>query len=108
MKENYDIFATFITENVNNMIENSVFPVSLKQADIKPIYKKIPGMIRKTTGLYESYITCFKFMSVACIHRLTSTLTLLFLNISLDLEKDIMHSNVYLLCLKNGSFCRSE
>ena len=51
MKENYDIFATFITENVNNMIENSVFPVSLKQADIKPIYKKIPAMIRKITGL---------------------------------------------------------
>ena len=40
IKENYDIFATFITENFNNMIENSVFPVSLKQADIKPIHKK--------------------------------------------------------------------
>ena len=33
IKENYDIFAPFITENFN-MIENSVFPVSLKQADI--------------------------------------------------------------------------
>ena len=51
IKENYDIFATFITENFNNMIENSVFPVSLKQADIKPIHKKIPGVIRKITGL---------------------------------------------------------
>ena len=40
IKENYDIFAPFITENFNNMIENSVFPVSLKQADIKPIHKK--------------------------------------------------------------------
>ena len=40
IKENYDIFATFITENFNNMIKNSVFPVSLKQADIKPIHKK--------------------------------------------------------------------
>ena len=40
LKENYDIFATFITENVNNMIENSVFPDSFKQADIKPVYKK--------------------------------------------------------------------
>ena len=40
IKENYDIFATFITENFNNMIENSVFPDSLKQADIKPVYKK--------------------------------------------------------------------
>ena len=40
IKENYDIFATFITENFNNMIENSVFPDSLKQADIKLVYKK--------------------------------------------------------------------
>ena len=51
IKENYDIFATFITENFNNMIENSVIPVSLKQADIKPIHKKIPRVISKITGL---------------------------------------------------------
>ena len=38
-KQNYDIFATFITENVINIIENSVFPDSLKQAEIKPMYK---------------------------------------------------------------------
>ena len=40
MKENYDIFATFITENFNNVIENSIFPESLKQAGFKPVYKK--------------------------------------------------------------------
>ena len=37
---NYDIFAGFVTEKVNNLIENSVFPDSLKQPDIKPVYKK--------------------------------------------------------------------
>ena len=51
IKQNYDIFATFVTENFNNMIENSVFPVSFKQADIKPIHKKILGVIWKITGL---------------------------------------------------------
>ena len=35
-----DIFATYITENFNNMIKNSVFPDSLKQTDINPVYKK--------------------------------------------------------------------
>ena len=40
LKENYDLFATFITENFNNMIENSVFPDSLKKADFKLVYKK--------------------------------------------------------------------
>ena len=34
---NYDIFAGFVTEKVNNLIENSVFPDSLKQPDIKPV-----------------------------------------------------------------------
>ena len=48
IKENYDIFAAFITENFNSMIENSVFPNSRKQADIT---KKILGMKRKITGL---------------------------------------------------------
>ena len=50
IKENYDIFATCITENFNNMIESSVFPDSLEQVS-KPILsqytKKIPGMKRK-------------------------------------------------------------
>ena len=38
-KENYNIFATFITDNFNNIIEISVSPHSLEQADIKPVYK---------------------------------------------------------------------
>ena len=40
MNKNYDIFATYITENVNNMIENSVFPDPFKQADIEPDKRK--------------------------------------------------------------------
>ena len=40
IKENYDIFATFITENFKNMTKNSVSPVSITQADIKPIHEK--------------------------------------------------------------------
>ena len=51
IKENDDIFATFITENFNNMIKNSIFPDLIKQADIKPVYKKTLGMKRKITSL---------------------------------------------------------
>ena len=40
MRESYDIFAYFITENFNNIIENSIFEDSLKQADIKQVYRK--------------------------------------------------------------------
>ena len=39
IKENYDIFATFMTKNLNNMmIENSVFPDSFKEVEIKSVY----------------------------------------------------------------------
>ena len=48
--ENYDIFPTFNTENFNNMTENSVFPHSPKQADIKAVHKK-DSRKRKITGL---------------------------------------------------------
>ena len=40
IKEDYDILATFMTENFNIIIEDSAFPVLLKQTYIKPIYKK--------------------------------------------------------------------
>ena len=50
IKENYDIFATFNTENFDSMTENSVFPHSPKQADIKAVHKK-DSRKRKITGL---------------------------------------------------------
>ena len=50
IKENRDIFANFLTENFNDMFENSVFPDS-KQANINPVYKKISGRNREITGL---------------------------------------------------------
>ena len=69
MKEINDIFASFITENCNNVIENSVFPVSLEQAHKANTQKEIPGVIRKITGRSASYLAYLKFMTVGCIHE---------------------------------------
>ena len=63
--------------------------------------KKILGMKRKITGLEASHPTYLKFMSVASIHRWTSSFTTFFLNTSFDLEKGRVNSNVYLLWQKN-------
>ena len=41
-------------------------------------------------------------MNVACIYRWRNNLTLYFLNTNLDLERNITHSIVYLIWLKNG------
>ena len=40
IKENSDIFADFIFENLNDSISQSVFPSALKLANITPVYKK--------------------------------------------------------------------
>ena len=39
-KENYDIFSHFITENINFSVNSSIFPESLKNADVRPVFKK--------------------------------------------------------------------
>ena len=39
-KDNKDLFSYFISANFNNAVNKGVFPNELKQADIKPIYKK--------------------------------------------------------------------
>ena len=40
IKENSDIFADFIFENLNDSISQSVFPSALKLANITPVHKK--------------------------------------------------------------------
>ena len=39
-KENSDIFGDFIFENFNNSVFYSIFPSPMKNAIIKPVYKK--------------------------------------------------------------------
>ena len=40
VKKNYDIFSEFLFVNFNDIILTSLFPVQLKYADIKPVFKK--------------------------------------------------------------------
>ena len=40
IKENSDIFGDFIFENFNNSVFYSIFPSPMKNAIIKPVYKK--------------------------------------------------------------------
>ena len=80
------------------MTENSVFPDSLKQADIKLVYKKdfrnekenyMPvSILPNLCKIYEHcmYTQMNKYFDPT-----------FFVNTSLDLERDIVHNNVYLL-----------
>ena len=95
IKGNYDIFGAFITENFNNMIENSVFPVLFKQVDITRIYRK------DSRNEKENYRPVIILPNLSKIYELLvytdeQVLTLFFLNTNFDLDRDILHSNIYL------------
>ena len=40
IKENSDIFSSFICESTNNSIKSSIFPSCTKHADVTPLHKK--------------------------------------------------------------------
>ena len=71
IKENSDIFANFIFENLNNCISHSIFPTSMKNAIITPVHKKGPktskdnfrpvSILRNISKIYEGVM--FKQMS---------------------------------------------
>ena len=71
IKENSDIFAYFISENLNDCIAKSLFPSSLKEAIITPLHKKGTktskdnyrpvSILSNISKIYKSFI--FKQMS---------------------------------------------
>ena len=83
-KENYVIYATFTTENFNDMIEKSHWNKRIL------MQKKFLGSKEKLQVYVHTKYR--KLFSVACIHRLTSTLIQFFLRSNLHLEKDIICS----------------
>ena len=84
IKSNYGTFAISITENFTDMIGHSFSQFHLNKPRILHIFSKI----------YEHWSVNL------WAYKLWSALTLFFLNTNLDLERDIMHSNLYLLWLK--------
>ena len=40
LKENSEVFARYIHENINFCMENSIFPSDLKIVDVNPAFKK--------------------------------------------------------------------
>ena len=67
IKENSDIFADFIFENLNDSISHPVFPSALKLANITPVHKKIQKVKKIITGpsvVYQIYLKYMKGFSL--------------------------------------------
>ena len=48
LKENADIFASYLCDFFNQSIENSEFPSILKNANITPVFKKDTEALKRT------------------------------------------------------------
>ena len=57
IKDNADIFSDFLLSGFNNSITTSIFPSSLKQTTITPVFKKGDKNSKESYRLVSYYIT---------------------------------------------------
>ena len=105
IKENPDIFADFIFENLNDSISHSVFPSALKLANIKPAHEKDSkskkdhyrpiSVLPYISKIYERFL--FKQISEYFEQFLSKY------HINVDSEKVSVHNIVCYQCLRNGN-----
>ena len=101
IKENSDIFADFIFENLNDSISQSVFPSALKLASITPVHKKDSKSKNIISGPLVSYQVFLKRMKGFSLNKFQNILNNFFPNINVDSEKVSVHNIACCQCLRN-------
>ena len=87
-------FKYFISAILNNAVSKGVFPVELKHADIKSIYKKESRNQKKNYRPVNILPSLSKSLTVVSMINLKITLRYC-QNISVDLEKGLTHNIAY-------------
>ena len=102
MKENADIFASYLCGFFNQSIENFEFPSILKNVNITPVFKK------GYRGFKEYYrpvsilpVISKTFEKLLC-KQITFSWTHYYENTNVGLEKVTVCNIAYLQCVKNG------
>ena len=93
-------FKYFISAILNNAVSKGVFPVELKHADIKSIYKKESRNQKKNYRPVNILPSLSKSLTVVSMINLKITLRYC-QNISVDLEKGLTHNIAYQSLQKN-------
>ena len=76
-------------------MNKGIFPIELKQVDIKPIYKKKSRNEKENYRPTSILPDLSKIVNVACMINLKITLISFCQNISVDLEKGVAHNTAY-------------
>lgn len=90
INENKDIFTQLIANNFNINLSNSDFPNALKNADIKPVLKRLLKQIKLITDQLAYYPIYQKSTKDVSIIKCIISLNLFFPNISVGLGKAIV------------------
>ena len=96
--KNKDIFSKVLINAIRKCIENCIFPVNLKNADISPLFKKLDRLSKTITDLSAFYLHSQNYMRRYYISKFTTTLIIFFQNIYVGLERDIAHNIACYLC----------
>ena len=94
IKENSDIFSSFICESINNSIKSSIFPSCLKHADVTPLHKKCSKSLKENYRPVSIIPILSKVFERSMFRQMSSFLMTYFQNISMASEKDLVFNNV--------------
>ena len=94
IKENSDIFSSFICESINNSIKSSIFPSCLKHADVTPLHKKCNKSLKENYRPVSILPILSKVVERSIFKQISSFFMIYFQNISMASEKDLVLNNV--------------
>ena len=74
IKQDYDIFSSFLCSNINTVLRNLILPEQLKYPGVKPVFKKSSRSAQKIMGQTVFCLTSPKYVKAVCV---TSYMTIL-------------------------------
>ena len=94
IKENSDIFSSFVCESINSSIKSSIFPSCLKHTDVTPLHKKCSKSLKENYRPVSILPTLSKVFERSMFEQMSTFLMTYFQNISMASEKDLVLNNV--------------
>ena len=92
-----DIKKEFLRLDNSKAIQESDKPTKIIKQNLDVSIKKVSVLRKIIIGLSVSYLFYQSFLKNACINKFLAILMIYFLNISVDLEKFLVHNIAYLL-----------
>ena len=98
IKENADIFVSFLHSSFNTSVTNSEFPSVLKQANITPVFKKGERYLKDNYRPVSILPKASRIFERCMLCQINEYMNVFFIKTSLR----FVHNNVSSPCLKSG------